>query len=48
MEAHTKLPFHSYVTLNRPASITLSGTGVKQLSHSVTLTWTASTSTVSG
>jgi hypothetical protein len=33
---------------NSPASITLSGTGVQPLSHSVTLTWTASTSTVSG
>ena len=33
---------------NSPASITLSGTGVQPVSHSVTLTWTASTSTVSG
>jgi len=33
---------------NSPASITLSGTGVQTVSHSVTLTWTASTSTVSG
>jgi hypothetical protein len=31
-----------------PASITLSGTGAQAVSHSVTLTWTASTSTVSG
>ena len=33
---------------NSPASVTLSGTGVQPVSHSVTLTWTASTSTVSG
>jgi hypothetical protein len=33
---------------NSPASISLSGTGVQPVSHSVTLTWTASTSTVSG
>ncbi len=33
---------------NSPASVTLSGTGVQPTSHSVTLTWTASTSTVSG
>jgi hypothetical protein len=33
---------------NSPASITLSGTGVQPVSHSVTLSWTASTSTVSG
>ena len=33
---------------NSPASITLSGTGIQPVSHSVTLTWTASTSTVSG
>ena len=33
---------------NSPANITLSGTGVQPTSHSVTLTWTASTSTVSG
>ena len=33
---------------NSPASITLSGTGVQPVSHSVTLTWTASTSPVSG
>jgi hypothetical protein len=33
---------------NSPASITLSGTGVQPVSHSVTLTWTASASTVSG
>ena len=33
---------------NSPATITLSGTGVQPVSHSVTLTWTASTSTVSG
>jgi hypothetical protein len=33
---------------NSPATVTLSGTGVQPVSHSVTLTWTASTSTVSG
>ena len=33
---------------NSPASVTLSGTGVQPVSHSVTLSWTASTSTVSG
>jgi hypothetical protein len=33
---------------NSPATITMSGTGVQAVSHSVTLTWTASTSTVSG
>jgi hypothetical protein len=33
---------------NSPATITLSGTGVQPVAHSVTLTWTASTSTVSG
>jgi hypothetical protein len=33
---------------NSPASITLSGTGVQPVAHSVTLAWTASTSTVSG
>ena len=33
---------------NSPASVTLSGTGVQPVSHSVTLTWTASTSAVSG
>ena len=34
---------------NSPAVVTLSGTGVQAaVSHSVTLTWTASTSTVSG
>ena len=33
---------------NSPASVSLSGTGVQPVSHSVTLTWTASTSTVSG
>ena len=33
---------------NSPASITLSGTGVQPVTHMVTLTWTASTSTVSG
>lgn len=33
---------------NSPASVTLSGTGVQPVSHSVTLTWTASTSVVSG
>jgi hypothetical protein len=33
---------------NSPASITLSGTGVQAVTHSVTLTWSASTSAVSG
>ncbi len=33
---------------NSTAPITLSGTGVQPVSHSVTLTWAASTSTVSG
>jgi hypothetical protein len=33
---------------NSPASITLSGTGAQAVAHSVTLTWTASTSTVTG
>ncbi|HET6142344.1 MAG TPA: immunoglobulin domain-containing protein [Candidatus Acidoferrales bacterium] len=33
---------------NSPATITLSGTGVQAVSHSVTLTWNASTSTVNG
>jgi Abnormal spindle-like microcephaly-assoc'd, ASPM-SPD-2-Hydin/Immunoglobulin I-set domain len=33
---------------NSPASVALSGTGVQLVSHSVTLAWTASTSTVSG
>ena len=33
---------------NSPASVSLSGTGVQPVSHSVTLTWTASTSTVTG
>ena len=33
---------------NSPATVTLSGTGVQAVAHSVTLTWTASTSTVSG
>jgi hypothetical protein len=33
---------------NSPATVALSGTGVQVASHSVTLTWTASTSTVSG
>jgi Abnormal spindle-like microcephaly-assoc'd, ASPM-SPD-2-Hydin len=33
---------------NSPASIALSGTGVQPVSHSVTLTWTASASVVSG
>jgi len=33
---------------NSPSTISLSGTGVQPVSHSVTLTWTASTSTVSG
>lgn len=33
---------------NSPSTITLSGTGVQPVSHSVALTWTASTSTVSG
>jgi hypothetical protein len=33
---------------NSPATVSLSGTGVQPVTHSVTLTWTASTSTVSG
>jgi hypothetical protein len=33
---------------NSPASISLSGTGVRSVSHSVTLSWIASTSVVSG
>jgi hypothetical protein len=33
---------------NSPATISLSGTGVQPVSHSVTLNWTASTSTVAG
>ena len=33
---------------NSPATITLSGTGVQPVSHSATLDWTASTSTVVG
>jgi hypothetical protein len=33
---------------NSPAAIALSGTGVQPVTHSVTLNWTASTSTVSG
>jgi len=33
---------------NSPATVTLSGTGVQTVAHSVTLTWTASTSTVVG
>jgi fibronectin type 3 domain-containing protein len=33
---------------NSPITITLSGTGVQPVSHSVSLSWTASTSTVSG
>ena len=33
---------------NSPAMVVLSGTGVQAVSHSVTLTWTASTSTVNG
>jgi hypothetical protein len=33
---------------NSPASITLSGTGVQSVSHSVALTWTSSVSLVSG
>lgn len=33
---------------NSPSSITLSGTGVQTVAHSVTLTWVASTSTVVG
>jgi hypothetical protein len=33
---------------NSPATVTLSGTGVQPVTHSVTLTWTASTSVVSG
>ena len=34
--------------VNSPTTVTLSGTGVQPVSHSVTLTWTASTSTVAG
>jgi hypothetical protein len=33
---------------NSPVSVSLSGTGVQPVTHSVTLTWTASKSTVSG
>jgi fibronectin type 3 domain-containing protein len=33
---------------NSPLTISLSGTGVQAVSHSVTLSWTASTSTVVG
>jgi hypothetical protein len=33
---------------NSPSSVTLSGTGVQAVSHSVTLSWTTSASTVSG
>ena len=33
---------------NSPASVTLSGTGVQTVSHSVTLNWVASTSVVTG
>ena len=33
---------------NSPATVTLTGTGVQVVTHSVTLTWTASVSTVSG
>ena len=33
---------------NSPATVSLSGTGVQPVAHSVTLSWTASTSTVSG
>jgi len=33
---------------NSPSSVTLSGTGVQAVSHSVTLNWTTSASTVSG
>jgi hypothetical protein len=33
---------------NSPGTVTLSGTGVQAASHSVTVSWTASTSTVSG
>jgi hypothetical protein len=33
---------------NSPATVTLSGTGVQAAPHSVSLTWTASTSTVTG
>lgn len=33
---------------NSPLAITLSGTGVQVIAHSVTLTWTASTSAVTG
>jgi hypothetical protein len=45
------LPGSVTVTSNAtgsPATITLSGTGVQQTTHTVGLTWTASTSTVSG
>jgi hypothetical protein len=33
---------------NSPATVTLSGTGAQAVAHSVTLSWTASTSTVAG
>jgi fibronectin type 3 domain-containing protein len=33
---------------NSPSTISLTGTGVQPVSHSVTLSWTASTSAVSG
>jgi hypothetical protein len=33
---------------NSPATVTLSGTGIQPVSHSVSLSWTASTSTVAG
>jgi hypothetical protein len=33
---------------NSPATVSLSGTGVQPVAHSVTLNWTASTSTVAG
>jgi fibronectin type 3 domain-containing protein len=33
---------------NSPATVTLSGTGAQAVAHSITLTWTASTSTVTG
>jgi hypothetical protein len=33
---------------NSPATVTLSGTGAQAVAHSVTLTWAASTSTVTG
>jgi hypothetical protein len=49
----TAVPVTGSVTVastatNSPATITLSGTGVQPVPHSVTLSWTASTSTVPG